>query len=121
MRVPLPWLVASACLFLAVLSPACDSSKPKFPPTITIEEAMRAVQQVPGAKAFALGVESPDSVYQDVADAAQVQMLLNGESLRMSFKRRNGQWEWTAGASPKWPGLAKSPTEVVAWVAAQKH
>src|SRR5678815_3787993 len=86
--------------------------------TLTPEEAVAAVQRVPGAKAFGLGVESPESVRQEVRDSAQVQMILNNERMNMIFERHGQQWDWVATTSPLWPGQRKTPSEIVSWLAA---
>jgi hypothetical protein len=87
---------------------------------VTPEEAISAVQRVPGARAYALGVESPASVHQNGRDRAQVDMVLNNERMTIMLERRDQHWEWVAASAPIWPGQRKSPAEVVAWLGSQR-
>ncbi len=84
--------------------------------TLTLEAAIGAIQRVSGAKAYSLGIESPESVYQEIPERAQAQMIMNGAPMRVTFERRAGQWQWIKTTSPIWSGQAKSPEEVIAWL-----
>ncbi|HKT81621.1 MAG TPA: hypothetical protein VJP86_15445 [Vicinamibacterales bacterium] len=130
-HVILTGLAATLCLTLTgcnsqpdpadtVLSPA-DRQIRDYPP-MSVEQAIRAVQAVPGTRSYALGVESPDSVRQGGDHlTASADMTVNGEKMTMHFVRRGQtQWEWKYAMSPKWSGQTRTPPEVVQWLAAQK-
>ena len=111
-------LSVSACRSESTARPGSVDSIP-VESRLTIAQATALVQGVPGAKSHSLGVESPDSVVQKGADAADVKMLMDGERMTMHFVRRAQEWEWHNTSSTNWPEQIKSPGEVLAWLAAR--
>jgi hypothetical protein len=124
-------------LLACVLAGACARDQPAPPPAqvnpaqvnndvpvdlrITVEQAIKLVQEVPGAKTHGLGVEGPDSIVQAVANAAAVGMLVDNERMTMHFVKQGAQWAWIGTTSAQWPGENKSPAEVMVWLASREH